>query len=657
MEIAKIAISGNQAAVFMRNPITSGTIGATVSFEFDESWEGMTKTLVWRGSGVTKDDLQATGVIPSEVVAEPNSSLFVGVYGTKDGTATPTVWVNLGRIIPGADPSGDETTDPQLPVWAQLEQRVNDMEEGAPLIHTAKVGQTIVVEEVDENGKPTKWKAADHLDGAVQSVNGEKPDQAGNVEITIPKGVQTVNGAAPDEAGNVEITIPEAPQPNWNAKEGEPGNVLNRTHYTESGRVEVLAETTTPLVAGDLTPIVIPACPVSPGDTVIVNWNGTEYSCVGTDGAAVNMSGAAIFGNIGAMTGGVDTGEPFVIVLGEDEGAYYALVAATDGSTEATLSIYHDAETVHKLDNKYLNLDWLPVYKEEPVTIYEDTVHLGTSKLKNYDVPPFSIVVGKKYSVVWNDKVYEVTAKRQDASYQGNQVSCTYLGNISVAGLTFEGLVNEDTGEDFCIGSNSLTGFYIYGTVKDSDNTITVAEYALVPNKLPKEYLPNGVPYCADGGMTELPVAGEWTENDGFAVTAPIGLEIGKTYVVNWDGTEYEVVGQDAYATTGGQLPGVFLGDGANLGGANTGEPFMILEVSAEVAAQMGIYGMIGSVDGSLNIPFTIYKDGTEIRKLDERCMPESVESVIIRSSTEGSTKLFKLTVDDSGTITATEVT
>lgn len=47
----------------------------------------------------------------------------------------------------------------------------------------------------------------------------------------------------------------------------------------------------------------------------------------------------------------------------------------------------------------------------------------------------------------------------------------------------------------------------------------------------------------------------------------------------------------------------------------------------------------------------------TKCAKMDEELLPESVESVVIRSSTEGSTKKFKVTVDDSGSITATEVT
>jgi hypothetical protein len=47
MQVAKIFISENQAVVKDLKPITSGTVGATVSFEFDKTWDGFTKTYVF----------------------------------------------------------------------------------------------------------------------------------------------------------------------------------------------------------------------------------------------------------------------------------------------------------------------------------------------------------------------------------------------------------------------------------------------------------------------------------------------------------------------------------------------------------------------------------------------------------------------------------
>ena len=45
------------------------------------------------------------------------------------------------------------------------------------------------------------------------------------------------------------------------------------------------------------------------------------------------------------------------------------------------------------------------------------------------------------------------------------------------------------------------------------------------------------------------------------------------------------------------------------------------------------------------------------IKKLDKKFIPSELNEIILPSSTSGSSKKFKITVDDSGTISATEVT
>ena len=58
----------------------------------------------------------------------------------------------------------------------------------------------------------------------------------------------------------------------------------------------------------------------------------------------------------------------------------------------------------------------------------------------------------------------------------------------------------------------------------------------------------------------------------------------------------------------------------------------------------------------SLTLKHPVFTPSAPMKKLDEKYLPESVEGVVMRSITDGSTKKFKITVDDSGTITATEV-
>lgn len=140
MNIAKVKVSNNIAEVSDCRTITSGTVGAVVEFEFDSTWDGYTKTYVWKAGGLTKDDTAASGVVPAEVLARPRLPLQVGVYGVKGEKVTPTIWANLGEIRPGADPSGDETTDPALPVWAQVQENIDRLEEASAAAQTAAEG-------------------------------------------------------------------------------------------------------------------------------------------------------------------------------------------------------------------------------------------------------------------------------------------------------------------------------------------------------------------------------------------------------------------------------------------------------------------------------------------------------------------------------------
>lgn len=88
----------------------------------------------------------------------------------------------------------------------------------------------------------------------------------------------------------------------------------------------------------------------------------------------------------------------------------------------------------------------------------------------------------------------------------------------------------------------------------------------------------------------------------------------------------------------------------------DTGEPFYIyLTSKSTIVADgkfRGIYETTKDVQGFVEV--IRIKDNTEL--LPEHFLPESVEGVVIRSSTPGSTKKFVLSVDDTGNIVVTEV-
>ena len=134
-----ITIHCSRACAHLASPpelLTAGMSKAvTVEFVFSPEWDGLTKTAVFSNGKTTVDVLAAnwdgdTVPVPHEVLAVPGRHARVGVYGADEsGVVLPTVWVSLGKVQPGADPSGDASADPSLPVWAQLQNQIGDLDD------------------------------------------------------------------------------------------------------------------------------------------------------------------------------------------------------------------------------------------------------------------------------------------------------------------------------------------------------------------------------------------------------------------------------------------------------------------------------------------------------------------------------------------------
>lgn len=152
MIAARIRVNGTCARTLWAEPITRGLIGAQVRIDFaKESWDGLRKTVVfkaldvYKNISVTKDVItdetmqihsepECTSMrvrIPPECLEPVGYTLMVGVYGVSASgeLVIPTLWATVGRVLLGTDPSGDTTTDPSLPVWAQIRGMIGNLEE------------------------------------------------------------------------------------------------------------------------------------------------------------------------------------------------------------------------------------------------------------------------------------------------------------------------------------------------------------------------------------------------------------------------------------------------------------------------------------------------------------------------------------------------
>lgn len=146
MKSIKITVTDCLASVPETQCVVSGTVGLPVEFSFDDAWAGLNKTAVFRANGKTMDVLNVTSfaTVPWELLKTPGCRLWAGVYGTNpDGSLQiPTVWADLGVIQPGADPSGDESADPSLPVWEQMCGELGEID--AALEHIIRIQNDLV---------------------------------------------------------------------------------------------------------------------------------------------------------------------------------------------------------------------------------------------------------------------------------------------------------------------------------------------------------------------------------------------------------------------------------------------------------------------------------------------------------------------------------
>lgn len=425
MEIALICVSGVHAFVKWRKQIPVGIAGAKVRFQFDDPcWEGLTKTIVFQGAETKDVILDGDSCeLPQEGVSRIGASVRVGVYGTDsdNNIAIPTLWAHVGIVQDAADPSGDPATDPSLPIWAQLQQEIKNLKDaGGVNVSGAVPGQMIVVKKVNENGIPTEWEPAD------------------------------------------------------------------RTHWVEDGGMtEIIPETKTNSASSELFELywVLNQVKVNleVGKTYTVMYDGSSYECVcqAAPAGLIEDPNAVAMGNF-SVVGGANTGEPFAILYSYDYGIVN-IVDLAGTANRPVVGIYGKSEIVHKLDNKFLDLDWLPVLEREyilPKTMVKITDDFAEIKQSTGGL--FNLPLGSTVNVEINGTVYKATIIDD---FEGRY--CVDYGAI-------------DSGND----DKLIAGkYFIAQPIRNSSaaffstepGSYTVSVFVEQSSKMPEEYLPESV--------------------------------------------------------------------------------------------------------------------------------------------------------------------
>ena len=444
MVIAKVIVKGTSLDLEWSQKIPKGIVGARVEIEYaDDTWSALNRTVVFQ-STVTKDILNTGSevTVPPEVVAAPGATLFMGIYGTDADNviAIPTVWVALGVIQGAADPSGDTSTDPTLPVWAQMEQRFEKL-----------------------------MQLADNPQVAVAT-------------------------------------------PDWAATEADPGYIKNRTHWVEksgaikfdgniTGKDVFLMEDNTYLVrVSDHTL----AADEFVGSSVTVYMQGedpeemtieitesqiTDLSANGIPAVSVGNAVFSLLKDLHEDGINAKAGLYFVCVI--SNGASLTYVKRISGLSGGT-------EIIHKLDNKYLDLGWLPQYRYGTEVLLEESMQYFNGKFCQQDFP-FLLQIGKHYSVTWDGVDYSCYGKAEMEGLWG----VIYIGNRYLQSSSYE-----DTGEPFCVMSfviaNLLLRTEIYASGNATEHKCSISITDVIANRIPMEFMSQGYTMPTDLGYSPM---------------------------------------------------------------------------------------------------------------------------------------------------------
>ena len=228
-------------------------------------------------------------------------------------------------------------------------------------------------------------------------------------------------------------------------------------------------------------------------------------------------------------------------------------ISATGGGSSVPKPLTYD----YMPEGYPSKVNGIPLLKEQVVAF----TLIGDIYVAN--IPnPSEIVEGQTYTVNWDGTEYECVC----GIFNSNPV----IGNLSIAGG------GDDTGEPFLYMYTASQPVGQFGTLDTSaSHTIAIKKQGEGIIPMAYYYMPEGYPKKTTGTATvmeEQEFSFEPDEGGRYKAVIPSAFEIvlGNTYIVKWDGTEYECVSfpidQNEYAFGNLSIFGV---------GEDTGVPFI----------------------------------------------------------------------------------
>ena len=278
------------------------------------------------------------------------------------------------------------------------------------------------------------------------------------------------------------------------------------------------------------------------------------------------------------------------------------------------------------------------------------------SDFYTYDFPSErDLVVGQTYTINWDGVEYECVCKQFN--------TFKYIGNLSITESS-----SENTGEPFLINN-----FGVYTQNTSASHVISITTQGYIYEKLPAEYI-------EDDAVSRVLLYNKPTITENQILAYQDDIDGGKIAAVSWGGEFFYSLNSsiidNTYVLYADSLDGLTLFFDGSLndsgeitydltsatfkgwicGHGRVDAPTFLVSPDTQRAMVRPYRNYVGS--GTDAVIFEVKSDGSkgkgfQVLGTGAICTP----FVILHSITPGSTKKFRITVDDSGTLSAAVVT
>lgn len=176
-----VYVRKTDARIALDAPVTSGSIGMQVQFQFSDDWAGLTKTAIFETNNykeIRQVPESGTVEIPEDVLAYPGYQFRIGVIGNNAaGTVViPTVYADCSTIKLGANtkPAGTPPTPSQA---EQLQAQIDALREQSGA--SVELDPTLT-----HSGKAADAKA---VGDALAKVEAKIPESGGGNSVSVYK--------------------------------------------------------------------------------------------------------------------------------------------------------------------------------------------------------------------------------------------------------------------------------------------------------------------------------------------------------------------------------------------------------------------------------------------------------------------------------------